>query len=127
MHMGGIFSRAFAARFTSLLVVALAPLVFYVAVSPVEHTGSSEQAAQTARTLDHLLQLRLRQTFTFAAFPSLRAFAASALETRSQRAAVALNELQAWVAADPFLREALIVDAEGRVIMTTGDGRDANV
>jgi C4-dicarboxylate-specific signal transduction histidine kinase len=69
--------------------------------------------------LDRLFQLRLNETFTIAAFPSMRAFAASDPTTRAQRAAVALNELQAWVAADTQLREAFVVDLKGATILTT--------
>lgn len=77
---------------------------------------------QVAQELDRLLQLRQQQVFTIAAFPSIRAFAASTPETRTQRAAVALNELQAWVASDTNVREAFIVDEQGISIMTTNGG-----
>jgi C4-dicarboxylate-specific signal transduction histidine kinase len=79
-----------------------------------------------AHALDRTLQQRMIQTFTFAALPSLRAFAASDEANRDARAAMARVELAAIVHADPNVRAATIVDAQGIVIMTTDDAMLAN-
>ncbi|MBI5651717.1 MAG: cache domain-containing protein [Chloroflexi bacterium] len=72
-----------------------------------------------ADSVGRTLNTRLLQTFTFAALPSLRAFAASDETQRVTRGAVAREELRALVAADDTLRAATIVDAFGIVAMTT--------
>lgn len=72
-----------------------------------------------ADVLDRMLQLRMTQVFTFAALPSMRGFAASDDAARVRRAAVALAELHAIVAADPNVRAASIADPTGIVILTT--------
>ncbi len=59
------------------------------------------------------------QTLTFAALPSLRGFAASDEAGRASRAAIAQNELQAIVAADPNVRAASILDTDGIVVLAT--------
>jgi len=74
-----------------------------------------------ANTLDQTLQRRMVATFTFAALPSLRAYAASDANGRLPRGPVAREELRALVAADEHLRAASIVDVTGRVIMTNDD------
>lgn len=79
-----------------------------------------------AHALDRTLQQRMIQTFTFAALPSLRAFAASDDANRDARAAIARVELIAIVHADPNLRAASIVDKNGIVIMTTDEAMLAN-
>lgn len=79
-----------------------------------------------AHALDRTLQQRMIQTFTFAALPSLRAFAASDDANRNARAAIARVELAAIVHADPNVRAATIVDKNGIVIMTTDDAMLAN-
>jgi hypothetical protein len=84
------------------------------------------RAQFAAHALDRVLQQRMIQTFTFAALPSLRAFAASDETTRDARAAIARTELVAIVNADPNLRAATIVDARGIVILTTDDAMHAN-
>lgn len=79
-----------------------------------------------AHALDRTLQQRMIQAFTFAALPSLRAFAASDDANRDARAAIARVELIAIVHADPNLRAASIVDKNGIVIMTTDEAMLAN-
>lgn len=110
-----------------LLLIALIPLLIFVVLETPDPNNLKEIAQRTANEFDRLLQLRAQQVFTIAAFPSLRAFAASTPETRSQRAAVALSELQAWVAADTNVREAFITDANGIVIMATREGWNDDV
>lgn len=113
--------HSFVLRFGIILSSSLLPLALLVALEMFGAPPSpNPQASRTAGELDRLLQIRLRETFTIAAFPSLRAFAASDPAARAQRASVALNELQAWVAADSPLREAFVVDTQGKVILTTG-------
>jgi len=84
------------------------------------------RAQFAANALDRVLQQRMMQTFTFAALPSLRAFAASDETTRDARAAVARVELNALINADPNLHAATIVDANGIVIMTTDNSMSAD-
>jgi hypothetical protein len=115
-------SRTLLVTFFLLLFVALTPLVFFAAITIPNALDLKEIARRTANEYDRLWQLRMQQTFTFAAFPSIRAFASSTPETRAERASVALNELKALVASDKNVREALIVDANGTVIMSTLDG-----
>ncbi len=79
-----------------------------------------------ADTVDRTLQWRMTEVFTFAALPSLRGFAASDDAARPARAAVALVELKAIVAADPNVRAASIVDPSGEVILTTDASMRAN-
>jgi Cache domain len=108
-------------RFVILLLVALVPLAL-IAYSDINapQTPPIAEANSLAAELDSLLQLRLTETFTIAAFPSIRAFAATDPASRAERAAVALNELQAWVAADAPVREVFVVDAQGKTILSTG-------
>ncbi len=115
-------SRAFLWRFAVILCGALVPLLLFAWLNPPAAPNLKEIARRAAGEYDRLLQLRMQETFTFAAFPSVRAFAASTPETRSERAAVALNELKALAASDKNVREALIVDAAGTVVMSTLDG-----
>jgi len=114
--------RSLALGFILCLFIAGAPLALFVVLNPLPSNPLTEIAPRLAREYDRLLQLRMQQTFALAALPSLRAFAASTPETRAQRAAVALNELQALVAADKNIRQALIVDSNGTIIMSTLDG-----
>lgn len=114
--------RAFGLRFALLLFCALVPLGLFAYLNAPASRNLGEIARHTANEGDRLLQWRMQQAFTFAAFPSIRAFAASTPAARSERASVALNELKALVAADKNVREALILDANGSVIMTTLDG-----
>ncbi|MBI5304318.1 MAG: cache domain-containing protein [Chloroflexi bacterium] len=79
------------------------------------------RAAFIADAVDRTLQARMIETFTFAALPSLRAFAASDTVGRLTRGPVAREELRAIVAADDHIRAASIVDVNGRVAMTTDD------
>jgi hypothetical protein len=79
-----------------------------------------------ANVLDRTLQQRMMQTFTFAALPSLRGYAASDETTRDARAAVARTELAALTFADPNIHAATIVGARGIVIMTTDDSMNAD-
>lgn len=103
-----------------LFVLVSVPLgLAYHAAPPPDYTG---EAQRIANEFDRLIRMRQQQVFTIAAFPSIRAFAAADAESRAQRAAVALNELQAWVAADKRIREALVVDATGKVNLTTAAG-----
>ncbi len=79
------------------------------------------RAEYIAEAVDRTLQTRMVETFTFAALPSLRGFAASDAAGRVVRAPVASDELRAIVAADDQIRAASIVDPNGRVVMTTSD------
>lgn len=115
-------NRRFWLGFGVLFFVAIVPLLLYAMVSAPDVNRLGEIARQTANEFDRLIELRERQVFALAALPSIRAFASSTPETRSQRAAVALNELQALVAADTNIRQVLITDATGIVIMTTAEG-----
>ncbi|MBI3537093.1 MAG: cache domain-containing protein, partial [Chloroflexi bacterium] len=81
----------------------------------------SARAKNLADAIDRNLQARLIQTLTFAALPSLRGFAASDETGRASRTAIAQNELQAFVAADPNLRAAFILDAAGSVVLATDE------
>ncbi len=78
-----------------------------------------------ADSTDRFLQARMVQTLTFAALPSLRGFTASDQASRAQRAAIAQNELQAIVAADPNVRAATILDPDGIVVLTTDNTMQA--
>jgi hypothetical protein len=110
-----------AVTFGIILLAALVPLALLAGSELVTAPpAASVEATRLAQELDRLLQIRLRETFTIAAFPSIRAFAASDPTSRAQRSAVALNELQAWVAADSPLREVFVTDSQGKVILTTG-------
>lgn len=113
--------RAFALRFIILLSCALIPLALFAYLNPPDAENLKEIAQRTANEYDRLLQLRQQQVFTFAAFPSIRAFTASTSDTRAQRASVALNELQSLVASDQNVRQAFIVDSTGTVILSTLD------
>ena len=84
------------------------------------------RAQFTADALDRTLQLRMTQTFTLAALPSLRGYASSDDAARAGRAAVAQSELQAIVAADPNVRAASITDIAGKVVLTTDGSMNAN-
>lgn len=117
-----MFTRSFGIWFAILFVCGLIPLLVSVALVTPDSSNLKEIAQRTANEYERLLRLREQQVFTFAAFPSIRAFTASTPETRAQRATVALNELQALVASDTGVREALITDNHGIVIMTTLDG-----
>ena len=79
------------------------------------------RAQSVADTIDRTLQMRMIETFTFAALPSLRAFAASDAAARVTRGAAAREELRAIVSADENIRAATIVDTTGKVLMTTDD------
>lgn len=122
-----IFDRSVLLRGFVLFVVAFIPLSLFAAFSTADTTNLREIAQQTAREYDRMIALRQQEVFSIATFPSVRAFTASSPETRSQRAAVALNELQAWVAADTNVREAFIVDQAGKVIMTTLEGWNQDI
>lgn len=119
--------RSYFLRASILFVVVLIPLLLSVTLATPDATNLNEIARRTADEYDRLIRLREQQVFTFAAFPSVRAFAASTPETRSQRAAVALNELQALVASDTNVREAFITDENGIVIMTTFEGWNSDI
>ncbi len=121
------FGVVFWMRFGLLLAIALVPVLVAVATFSPRERNLDEIAEHAAREYDRLIQLREQQVFSIAAFPSIRAFAASSPTTRSQRAAVALNELQAWVAADTNVREAFVTDENGVVIMTTLEGWNDDV
>ncbi|HZQ05903.1 MAG TPA: cache domain-containing protein, partial [Anaerolineae bacterium] len=108
-------------RFLLLGVVALVPLLLLVELTVPNSSDLTAIAERTANEFDRLLTLREQQVFTFAAFPSIRAYASSKGQARAARAAVALNELQAWTASDQNVREAFIVDKDGALILTTLD------
>lgn len=119
-------NRSFWLGFLLLFIVALVPLLLYALLSPPA-ANLQEIAQRTANELDRLIQLRQQQVFTIAAFPSIRAYASSSPELRSQRAAIALNELQSWVSSDTNVREVFVTDAQGIVIMATREGWNDNV
>jgi C4-dicarboxylate-specific signal transduction histidine kinase len=125
--MARIVNRRFWMHFGALLVIALLPVLLFAMLTTRDTADLKEIAQRSAGELDRLIGLREQQVFTIAAFPSIRAFTASTPATRSQRAAVALNELQAWVASDTMVREAFIVDQTGIVIMTTLEGWDSDL
>lgn len=122
-----ILTRTFLLRFLILFFCALIPLVLFAALVTPSAGNLQEIAQRTANELDRLIELREREVFTIAALPSIRAFASSPPEGRSARAAVALNELQAWVAADTSVRQAFVTDAAGIVIMTTSEGWNSDM
>lgn len=125
--MRAILNRAYWLRFSLLLLTALVPVLLYAVLAEPNATDLKQTAQRTANEFDRLIQLREREVFALATFASIRAFTASTPETRSQRAAVALSELQALVAADTNIRQALIADAGGIVIMTTDEGWNSDV
>ncbi len=116
--------------FSSFLIILLATLIPLATFFFIPQNGASPdahaQAARLAAELDRLLDLRLDETFTIAALPSLRAFAASDPLARAQRATVASNEIQAWVSADSQLREVFMIDRRGTTILTTGKNSNQN-
>lgn len=120
-------TRGFLLRFVLLLLVALIPLTLAVALYTPAAPNLKEIAQRTANELDRLIQLRMQQVFTVAAFPSIRAYVSTSPETRSERAAIALDELQSWVASDTNVREALLTNAQGIVIMATREGWNSDV
>lgn len=119
--------RIFLVRFFLLLIIALIPAVLTFVLFTPATPNLKEIAQRTANELDRLIQLRMQQVFTVAAFPSIRAYAATSPESRSQRAAVALNELQSWVSSDTDVREVLLTDAKGIVIMATREGWNSDM
>jgi C4-dicarboxylate-specific signal transduction histidine kinase len=120
-------NHSFWLRAALLFTVAVVPMLLFVGFTVPDTTNLQEIARRTADELDRLIQLRQQQVFTISAFPSIRAFAASTPETRSQRAAVALSELQALVASDTNVREAFITDTQGIVTMATREGWNADL
>ncbi|MGE5140135.1 MAG: cache domain-containing protein [Rudaea sp.] len=114
-------SKSLVVAFFLALVVALLPMLLYIAQEFYSPPLTPRvEAGRLAGEIDRLLQQRMTQTFTISAFPSIRAFAASLPPERSQRMAVAMNELQAWVAADDQVREVFVVDKAGNPIGATG-------
>ncbi len=113
--------RAFLIRFGILIVVGIIPLILLISILRPNCCDLYTIAQRTANEFDRLLTLREQQVFTVAAFPSIRAYASSKGEARAARAAVALNELHAWVASDKNVREAFIVDKNGVLSLTTLD------
>lgn len=114
--------RRFLILFAVIFITALLPLLLVFGMQVGSPQTLDSEALRVANEVDRLLQLRMREVFTLSAFPSTRAFASSTPDARAARAAVSLNELKAWVAADTNVREAFIVDPQGLVIMTTGEG-----
>lgn len=84
------------------------------------------RAQFTSDALDHTLQLRMIETFTFAALPSLRGFAAADDLDRPARAVVAQAEIQSIAAADPNVRAVAVTDSSGRVILATDGSMNAH-
>jgi C4-dicarboxylate-specific signal transduction histidine kinase len=84
------------------------------------------RAQFVADSIDRTLRQRMITTFTLAALPSLRGFAASDEDGRAARAAVARVELQAIVDADPNVRSASVVDAAGTVVLATDSSMREN-
>lgn len=111
--------------FTLIALAILATAIYLTDSTARARTLANAQRDLAARAyfladaLDRTLQLRMTQVFTFAALPSMRGFAASDDAARLTRAAVALAELHAIVAADPNVRAASIADPTGIVILTT--------
>ncbi len=84
------------------------------------------RAKLIADTVDRTLQWRMSETFTFAALPSLRGYAASDEASRTSRIAIALVELKAILAADTNMRAVSIVNPFGVVMLTTDNSMNAN-
>lgn len=114
--------RRFLVLFVVIFIAALLPLLLVFGMQAGSPKTLEPEALRVANEIDRLLQLRMREVFALSAFPSIRAFASSTPDARPTRATVALNELQAWVAADTTVREAFVVDTQGRVILTTTEG-----
>jgi len=122
-------------RFLLLCLFVLAVLAgsFYLLATNLRtQTLASTDTALAARaqliagTIDHTLQWRIAEAFTFAALPSLRGYAASDDAARPSRTAAALVELKAMVAADQNIRAVSIVDPSGAVSLTTDSSMNAN-
>jgi C4-dicarboxylate-specific signal transduction histidine kinase len=116
---------------TLALILLAGSLYLFDANTRAQTFASADRMLATrakliADTIDRTLQWRMSETFTFSALPSLRGFAASDEAARPARAAVALNELKAIVAADPNVRAASIIDPTGTVILTTDHSMNAN-
>ncbi len=119
-----------------LVGIAVGVLIFTLAVFLFNSArlralaDADRELATNARlisdSVDRLLQIRMVETFTFAALPSLRGFLASDETTRSSRMAVAQSELQSIVEADPLIAAASIVDVKGGVIATTDESMYAD-
>ena len=115
------------------LVLAILAGSFYVLATHIRgdmlataDTALAARARLIADTVDHTLQWRMGEAFTFAALPSLRGYAASDDAARPSRTAAALVELKAIVAADQDVRAVSIVDPTGMVILTTDSSMNAN-
>ncbi|MGB8646421.1 MAG: cache domain-containing protein [Anaerolineae bacterium] len=105
-----------------LLFIALLPLAILIGTQVLAAPPAPRQeATRVAAEVDRLFKMRMSEVFTLAALPSMRAYASSDITARPARAPVAMNELQALVAADTQVREAFIVDLEGNPILGTGD------
>ncbi len=105
-----------------VLIFALAIYLYASVRSPALADADRElttRASMVADSIDQLLQTRMIETFTFAALPSFRGFAASDEAARPSRMAIAQSELQSIVASDPAVDAASIADTDGRVILTT--------
>lgn len=122
-------------RFLALCLVALCLLavVLYFVDSHLRtqalasaDSALAERAHSLADMVDRTLQWRMTEVFTFAALPSMRGFAASDETARPGRAAVALVELKAILAADPNIRAVSIVDPLGEIILTTDASMGVN-
>jgi C4-dicarboxylate-specific signal transduction histidine kinase len=121
-------------RVLSFCLFALAILsgaLYLLATNQRAETLASVDTTLAARAflishmVDHTLQWRLSEAFTFAALPSLRGYGASDDASRPSRTAAALVELKAIVAADPNIRAVSIVDPSGRVILSSDDSMNA--
>ena len=114
------------------VIVILGGLLYLLATNLRAEAIASADTTLAARArlisdmVDHTLQWRMAEAFTFAALPSLRGYAASDDAARPSRIAAALVELKAIVAADQSIRAVSIVDPSGAVSLTTDSSMNAN-
>ena len=122
--------RSIAVGVAALAILLTALYLFDTTLRAQMHASADSALATRAKLIadavDRTLQWRMSETFTFSALPSLRGFAASDETARPARAAIALNELKAILAADTNVRAVSIVDPSGMVILTTDNSMNAN-
>jgi hypothetical protein len=121
----------------SLIVAGVALAILIAAFYLFDNNLSAQMLASSdsmlttrakliADTVDRTLRWRMSETFTFAALPSLRGYAASDEASRTSRIAIALVELKAILAADTDVRAVSIVNPFGVVMLTTDNSMNAN-